>query len=161
METISHTFGPKVFDLWIYHRRDGEARYLLMHTSQEKADKWFGGGRFWQVPGDFYEEGEGTLAAIRRHLGDLGLDPVSVWACEYVYTIWNRRFDAIQIIPVFAAEVAGPVAIPLTWEHSEAGWFTGSECLDRINFWGLKEGLSRTREYVVDNPAPPQEFRLA
>lgn len=154
-------FGPRVFDLWIYSRSAGEARYLLMLTSQEKADKWFGGGRFWQVPGDFYGEGEETVAAIRRHLRDFALEASSIWACEHVYTIWNRRFDAIQIIPVFAAEVTEPREIPLTWEHSEAGWFTAAECLERINFWGLKEGLQRTREYVVDHPSPPREFRLA
>lgn len=160
MKETKQDFGPKVFDLWIYHRCDGEAKYLIMHTSQEKADKWFGGGRFWQIPGDSYQEGEATAEAIQRNLREFGLKPKSVWCCEYVYTIYNRRFDGIQIIPVFAAEVVEPKTIDLTWEHSEADWLTAKQCLQVINFWGLKEGLNRTREYVTENPNPPKEFQL-
>ena len=153
-------FGPDVFDLWLFHRKEGDPRYLLLHTSQEKADKWFGGGRFWQIMGDFLKENEKTQEGIDRHLDDLGLSAKSVWCCEFVYTIYNRRFDGIQIVPVFAAEVEEPGEIALTWEHSEQGWFTAEECLERINFWGLKEGLTKTREYVVDSPSIPAEFRL-
>ncbi len=35
-----------VFDLWGFHRDQGVPRHLMLHTSQAKADKWFGGGRF-------------------------------------------------------------------------------------------------------------------
>jgi hypothetical protein len=160
MDTAEHVFGPRTFDLWIFHRQGGEPRYLMLRTSQAKADKWFGGGRFWQVPGDFYAPGEGTLAAIRRHMGEWGLAPLAGWACEHVYTIWNRRFDAIQHIPVFCAEVAGPSAIPLTWEHSEAGWFTAAEAHERINFWALHEGLDRCRRLVIEAAHVPAEFRI-
>lgn len=118
---ISHMemmFGPRVYDLWIYSRKGGTPHYLMLHTSQEKADKWFGGGRFWQIPGDFYKENESTLDSIKNLLSTLTLEAKSIWCCEYVYTIYNRRFDRIQIIPVFAAEVETEKQIPLTWEHS-------------------------------------------
>lgn len=158
--SVDQNFGPKVFDLWIYHRVDGEPKYLMFHTSQEKADKWFNGGRFWQIAGEFYNEGESTISAIQRNLRDLQLSPKSIWCCEYVYTIYNRRFDGIQIIPVFAAEVAEAKKVSLTWEHSEASWLTASECHNKINFWGLHEGLKKTREFVTEHPNPPREFRL-
>ena len=44
-----------VFDVWVYRRDADAVRYLLMHTSQEKADRWFNGGRFWQIPSDCVE----------------------------------------------------------------------------------------------------------
>jgi hypothetical protein len=150
-----------VFDLWIFYRDKGVPRYLLMHTSQQKADKWFGGGRFWQVPGDFFQsEEEGAIEAIRRYLGKMSVDPLAIYACECVYTVYNRRFDALQTIPVFAAEIQGPVEVALTWQHSEYGWFTAEEAHKRINFWGLHEGLDRTKEYVTENENIPQEFCL-
>ena len=152
--------GPKVFDLWVYYPQKGEPRYLLLHTSQEKADKWFGSGRFWQIPGDFIKPHESMIEGIRRHLDSLGLKARSVWACEYVYTIYNRRFDSIQIIPVFAAEVSSPKDIPLSWEHSEFGWFTAAECMRRINFEGLKEGLRYTRRYVTEAKTRPKELKI-
>jgi hypothetical protein len=158
--SVPQRFGPPVFDLWIFHRQQGEPRYLMLLTSQEKADRWFGGGRFWQICGDFYTAEESTIEAIQRHLRDLKLTPVSAWCSEYVYTIYNRRFDALQFIPVFAAEIEGPVEIDLSWHHSEAGWFTAAECLERINFWGLEQGLAHTRRFVTEHPDPPKEFRL-
>ena len=150
-----------IFDLWLFHRDQDVPRYLMLRTSQEKADKWFGGGRFWQITGDFFaDEHEGAVEAILRHLRDLDVKPRAIYASEYVYTIYNRRFDALQTVPVFAAEVGGPVEIALGWEHSEAGWFTAAECHERINFWGLHEGLDRTRTHVTERDDLPLEFKL-
>ena len=150
-----------VFDLWVFYRDQGVSRYLMLHTSQAKADKWFGGGRFWQIPGDFFAtEEEGAVEGVLRHLGEPGVEPMGVFACEYVYTIFNRRFDALQTVPVFAAELAGPIDLALSWEHSESGWFTAEECHQRINFWGLHEGLDRTRSHVTEHPQMPPEFQL-
>jgi hypothetical protein len=54
-----------VFDLLLFYRGEAEPKYLLLHSSQEKTDKWFWGGRFWQVPGDFFaSEDEGAIPAI-------------------------------------------------------------------------------------------------
>ena len=150
-----------VFDLWVFYRDQGVARYLMLHTSQAKADKWFGGGRFWQIPGDFFAtEEEGAVDGVLRHLRDLEVEPMGVFACEYVYTIFNRRFDALQTVPVFAAELPGPIDLALSWEHSESRWFTAEECHQRINFWGLHEGLDRTRSHVTEHPKMPPEFQL-
>lgn len=146
-----------VFDLWVFCREESISRYLMLHTSQEKADKWFGGGRFWQIPGEFLEDGEKTIDGISRCLANLKLSPKSIWACEHVYTIYNRRFDSLQIIPVFAAEISKLQNIPLSWEHSEFRWFTAEECLNVINFWGLKDSLARLRTYVTEAESVPAE----
>jgi hypothetical protein len=149
-----------VFDLWTYHLADGEPKYLMMQTSQEKADKWFGGGRFWQIPGDFFRDDEDTIASIKRSLSDYNLTPKSIWTVEHTYTIYNRRRNAIEILPVFAAEVEYTNDIPLTWEHSEFAWLTAEECYDRVNFRGLIEGLDWTRQYITEAKTILKEFRL-
>lgn len=145
------------FDLWVFHRRPDEPRYLLLHTSREKADRWFGGGRFWQTPpGDLMRDGETLEEAIRRVLDGLGLELRGAWAAEHSYVIWNRRRGDLALLPVFAAEVAEAREVPMTWESSEQGWFTAAECMDRLFFRGFKEGLRCVREYVseVNEPAP-------
>jgi hypothetical protein len=123
--------NTNTFDLWVYHKKDGIPKYLLLHTSQEKADKWFSGGRFWQI-----------------------------WAAEHTYIIYNPRRECLETIPVFAAEVEGPQDFPLTWEHSEYGWFTPEECYERIHFRGLKEGLQWTRKYISEPSEPAKELRI-
>lgn len=145
------------FDLWFFHRGGDEPRYLLVQTSQEKADRWFDGGRFWQTPpGDRSRQGESAADAIRRRAAALGLELRGAWAAEHAYVIWNRRHDALMLIPVFAAEVAEAKPIPLGWESSDQDWFTAAECGERLYFRGLEEGLRCVREYVseVAEPAP-------
>jgi len=153
--------NASVFDLWVFAKSAEPTTYLLLHASQEKADKWFGGGRFRQIPSDFVRDDEALLAALGRTLGDYGLEAQSIWAVAHTYTIYNRRYDELQIVPVFAAEVTGEMVVSLTWEHSEFGWFTAEECAARLNIRGLREGLAWTREYITEQTAPALERRLA
>lgn len=148
-------------DLWVFVRAKEGPRYLLLHTSEEKADRFFGGGRFWQIPGSLLQAGEGVVAALERVLADLGLDAVHLWAVEHTYLIFNRRFQSLVAIPVFAAEVREQVAPRLDREHSEYGWFSAEECYDRLSFRGLREGLDWTRREISEHPSPRPEFRLA
>jgi ADP-ribose pyrophosphatase YjhB (NUDIX family) len=148
------------FDLWVYHKQDAKPKYLLFHTSQEKAEKWFHGGRFWQICGGFVGEEEELEAAFLRVLHCIGLEAIGIWACEHTYIYYNARRKNIEITPVFAAEVVEPKAIPLSWEHSEYGWFTNDECLERIHFRGLIEGLKWTRHYISEVEAPPENLRF-
>ncbi len=148
------------FDLWVFERSGPEAKYLLLHSSQEKADKWFNGGRFWQTLGDFVGDGEAVRDALVRALGEYALAPQALWIVDHVYTVYNRRREDIEVISVFAAEVDGPRDVPLTWEHAEFGWFAAEDCHARINFRGTREGLDWLRKGVTENPAPAAEFRL-
>jgi hypothetical protein len=100
-------FNPDVYDLWVFRRSERGVEFLVLLTSQLKADPYFNGGRFWQIPsGVFQDEGPAT-AAVDRTLAPYGLTARAVWAAEHTYTIYNRRFHELEVISVFAAEVAG------------------------------------------------------
>ncbi|RPI28384.1 MAG: hypothetical protein EHM61_05375 [Acidobacteria bacterium] len=149
------------FDLWIFSRQPDEPRYLLFHTSQEKADRWFGGGGFWQTPpGGLIEDNESLQHAINRIVGGLNLTLRAVWAAEYSYTIWNRRRSGLEMLPVFAAEVEEAKEVPMTWEASQQGWFTARECEERLFFRGHKESLKYIREYVSEVQEPAAMLRV-
>jgi len=148
------------FDLWVFRRDPDEPRYLILRTSQEKADRWFSGGRFWQIPGGFFELDEDVVGAIRRILAGISMSPKSLWVIEHTYTYYNRRRGDLEITPVFAAEVEGAQEVPLTWEHSEQRWATASECNQVIGFRGLLEGLEWTRRYVTEQVNPNPVFQL-
>ena len=148
------------FDLWVFTRAGNEPSYLLLHTSQEKADRFFGGARFWQIPGAFVEEGDEFPSVLERPLTELGLESSAIWAVEHVYPFFNRRFGDLQLIPVFAAEVPDRAEPKLTWEHSEFGWFTAGECEERLTFRGLIEGLEWTRRFISERKRPDEVFRV-
>jgi ADP-ribose pyrophosphatase YjhB (NUDIX family) len=149
-----------VFDVWVYRKDPDAVRYLVLHASQAKADRWFNGGRFWQIPSNFVE-GEETLAeAARRCLAGFGIEAASLWAVQHVYTIFNARFQEIQTILVLAAEVSSLSEIRLSWEHEEARWCTADECNELLGFRGLREGLAWTRADVSEVASPLPELRI-
>jgi hypothetical protein len=148
------------FDLWVFRRDQDEARYLVLHTSQEKADRWFGGGRFWQIPGDYVAEGESIESAAQRCVESYGLTARSLWAVEHTYMIYSRRRQGLEAITVLAADVTGSREVSLTWEHSEYRWATALECDSLFGFRHLKEGLAWTRHYVTEAATLLPELRL-
>jgi len=149
-----------VFDVWVFRRTEAGIRFLLLYTSQVKADRYFNGGRFWQIPSDFIGDQEDIVDAIDRRLAEFGLEPISVWAAEHAYTIYNRRFNTMQIIGVYAAETGSETVKLDPEEHSQAGWYSSDECLERIHFRGLKEGLRSVCEYVTGPVKPAAELQL-
>ena len=152
--------APNVFDVWTFQRQGGETRFLLLHASEEKARRHFGGGRFWQIPSDVIADGEAVTDAITRKLQRFGLTPTAIWAGEHAYIIYNRRFAEMQLIGVYAAEVVdAPVHLDPS-EHAEHAWLPYATCLERVHYRGLKDGLRSVQEYVTGATSPARELRL-
>ena len=152
--------AANVFDVWAFQRHGRDTRFLLLYTSEEKARRHFGGGRFWQIPSGVAEDGEAVTDAIARNLQGFGLTPKTMWAGEHAYIIYNRRFAEMQIIGVYAAEVADAAVHLDPSEHSEFAWLPYATCLDRVHYRGLKEGLRSVQEYVTGPASPAGELRL-
>ena len=154
-------FNPAVYDLWIFRRRSQGVEFLVLRTSQAKADRHFSGGRFWQVPSGVFQDGESVPDAVDRELAPYGLTARAVWAAEHTYTIYNRRFHEIQTISVFAVETDGTAPVRLNPEnHSEYEWLPYAGALERVHFRGLKDGLRSTQDYIVGADIPAPELRL-
>ena len=149
-----------VVDLWVFHKHDREPKYLLLQTSQEKADKWFNGSRFWQIPGGFLEEGKELADTMKEWLADYRIEPLGIWAAEYVSCYYNIRRKNLEMTPAFAAQITSPVEVPLSWHHSEFGWFTAEECRQRLTFRGLREGLDSVRAFVSEVEEPHGALRI-
>jgi hypothetical protein len=153
-------FRADGFDVWVFRRTPRGPEYLLLRTSREKAERWFGGGEFWQIPSDFTGD-LGVVQAVTGELGRLGLQPLSVWAAEHAYTIYNRRYEDIVHLAVFAAEVEDADAVRLGPEHAEHAWVAADEAQQRVTFRGLREGLLWVRHYITEAALPPPALRLA
>ena len=154
-------FNSNVIDIWCFHRDEkGEAKYLLLKISQEKADRYFNGGVFWHVPSGMLQEEDTAREGIVQAMGKLDLIPTAIWAIEHAYTIYNRRFNEVQVVTTFAIEVKESIQVDTGDEHSECGWFSAEECIERLNFRGQKEGLRWLREYITENENPHLELSL-
>ncbi len=151
-----------VYDVWVFRRGDREVEFLVLHTSQQKADRYFNGGRFWQIPSGVFQDGESVPAALDRKLAPYGLTANAVWAAEHTYTIYNRRFHEIQIISVFAVETdaAATTVVLDPEEHASFEWLPYEAALARVHYRGLKDGLRATHEYVTGTARPAAELQL-
>jgi hypothetical protein len=152
--------AANVFDVWAFRRRAGAVEFLLLHTSVEKAERYFNGGRFWQIPSDSVNDSESITDAICRVLGRYGQRPKCIWAGEHAYLIYNRRFAEMQAIAVYAAEVDDAAVRLEPSEHSEYQWLPFERCLDRVHYRGLKDGLRSVHEYVTGVDTPARELCL-
>lgn len=152
--------SANVFDVWVFRRRGDKVEFLLLYTSAEKAARYFNGGRFWQIPSNVVAEGESITQAITRVLEACGLRPRAIWAGEHAYLIYNRRFAEMQAIGVYAAEVDEAAVRLDPAEHSEFAWLSREECLSRVHFRGLKDGLQSVHEYVTGVEEPARELCL-
>ena len=151
-----------VYDIWVYRRAAEGVLYLLLRTSQAKAERHFAGGRFWQIPSGVFRTGESVGDAFDRELAHYGLSAHGIWAAEHAYTIYNRRFHEVQIVTVFAVETDAAVQdVTLdSVEHSEHEWLPYDAALERVHYRGLKDGLRSVAEYVTGTPTPAAELRL-
>lgn len=154
--------NPAVYDIWVFRRAVAATEFLVLHTSQEKADRYFNGGRFWQIPSGVFAADESVVAGVDRELAPYDLRPQAVWAAEHAYTIYNRRFHELQIISVFAVEVAvDSHAVRLNpTEHSAYEWLSYAAAYERVHYRGLKDGLRSVHEYVTGVAKPALELRL-
>ncbi len=152
--------SANIFDVWVFRRRGSGTEFLLLYTSVEKAARYFNGGRFWQIPSNFVSDGEAITDAIIRVLNRFGLRPKALWAAEHAYLIYNRRFAEMQAIGVYAAEVDDAAVRLDPAEHSEFAWLSREECLERVHYRGLKDGLRSVHEYVTGVEAPAKELCL-
>ena len=157
------------------HRRKKNQIEKLREASRRKAnglgefgmrsvvalfERFFNGGRFWQIPSNQVKDGEHITDAVARLLRAFGLKARNIWAAEHTYTIYNRRFNEMQIIGVYAAEVLESVVRLDAAEHAEAQWLPLEECLQRVHYRGLKDGLRSVHEYVTGVAAPARELCL-
>lgn len=148
-------FAPNIFDVWVFRRGAEGIQFLLLYTSLQKAERYFNGGRFWQIPSNLVKDGESITDAISRVLVSYGLRARRIWAGEHAYIIYNRRFAEMQVIGVYAAEVHDAKVRLDPSEHSDYAWLPFDACLERVHYRGLKDGLRSVQEYVtgVDHPA--------
>jgi 8-oxo-dGTP pyrophosphatase MutT (NUDIX family) len=148
--------NANVFDFWVFRRTPDGVRFLVVQASALKAQRYFNGGTFWQVPSGVFRDDESVPQAAERELAAYQLKVRTVWAAEHAYTIYNRRFHQVQVITVFAVEVAPGDPTLRADEHQAFAWLPYDDALARVHFRGLKDGLRSVQEYItgVERPAP-------
>ncbi len=139
-------------DVWVYRRKRKIVEYLLLRASKKKADKWFG-VKFWQIPSDKKLRNEKTSKAcyriVKKWTGLVGANAIFT---DHISMFYNRRTDAMHIMPAFAVEIVdNKQKVALTWEHDSYKWVSFKEAMKLVPFEGLKSGLEKLKGVAEDN----------
>jgi dATP pyrophosphohydrolase len=147
----------KMIEVCVFSRKDGEVRFLLLRRSPD--EKIYPG--IWQFISGSVEDGEHAHeAALRELKEETGFEPQALWVVPHVNVFYDVDYDAVNLMPVFAAEVADRPTPTLCPEHSEFEWLPYQEALRRLVWPGQKEAMRIVWEYVLTNSVAGQQTRI-
>lgn len=63
--------NPAVLDVWVFRRRRTGVEYLVLQSSELEAERYFDGGRFWQIPSGVFKDGGNSSRRARARIADL------------------------------------------------------------------------------------------
>ena len=109
-------------------------------------------GGTWQAIHGGIEPGETAVQAARREAREeTGLEPVSLWALDYVEVHYQPHQDALRVVPCFAAQFPADTQPRLGPEHEAYAWLALEGALRRVLWRGQREAL-RTLHRTIARP---------
>jgi len=127
----------------IFRRVNSEIEFLLMKRAPNEIYP-----NIWQmVTGSIEPVEKAYETAIREIVEETSLHPKSFWNVPSVNSFYSTESDSINMVPVFAAEVASESEVILSDEHSEYLWCS-KERANKLFAWpGQRESVNIISEY--------------
>ncbi len=136
----------RIVEICVFRFIKDQPEYLLLHRAKD--EKVYPG--IWQLMSGTIEKEEGGVeAALREFREETGMKVERFWVVPYVNSFYDPDYDAINLSPLFAAQVDEGSEPRLSREHFEYGWFTYEEASRKLVWPGQRAGLKVTHEYVV------------
>lgn len=137
----------RLIDLYPYKREGKKIFYLLFKRA---IGRIYDGQ--WRMVGGKVQSGESHWeAALRELKEETNLKPQRMWVIPSVNSFYEHQTDIILIIPAFAAEIDGTKPILLDAEHSEYGWFSLDDAVDKIFWPEQRRLLMLTNSLITSN----------
>jgi len=140
------TLASRIVEVCIFKFENDRAWFLLLHRSKE--EKIY--PDLWQFVSGSIEGEERAADAARRELEEeTGLKPKAFWTVPLVTSFYDPGWDAVNLSPLFAAQVDIGDQPRLSAEHREFGWFSYEDAIRKLVWPGQREGMRIVREYII------------
>ncbi|MGB2869212.1 MAG: NUDIX pyrophosphatase [Bacteroidota bacterium] len=140
------SIASEIVEVCIFRLVRNEAQYLLLKRSAE--DKLYPGT--WQIVTGMIEGGEQSVeAALREVQEETGLRLKRFWTAPTVASFYDPTHDRIQLIPMFAAEIAPGQEPKLSSEHQEHAWLSLEQARERLVWPSQRKALNIVQKYIV------------
>ena len=147
----------KIIEVCIFKIENGNPLFLLLHRSKD--EKIY--PDIWQFVSGSIEGNEKAVDAALRELSEeTGLAPKAFWVVPFVNSFYDPAWDAVNLSPLFAAEVEAGKEPKLSDEHYEFGWYPYDDAFKRLVWPGQREGLRVIREYLLSDEKASKLTRI-
>jgi dATP pyrophosphohydrolase len=141
MQTLS-----RIVEVCVFRIESGAPEYLILQRSS--VDDLYPG--LWQfVTGTLQRSEAGKEAALRELKEETGISAKRFWIVPYVDSYYDSSKDAVQLVPVFAAQADAQSGVVLSSEHQMYEWMKYREAIDRLVWPGQKHVVKIVEEYIV------------
>ena len=127
---------------------NAEPQFLVLQRAEK--EKLYPG--LWQIVTGTMKKNERALhAALRELKEETGLSPRRCWAVPYVDSYFDPAAEAIQVVPVFAAELDSFSTVHVSSEHQRFQWLRLKNAQQRLVWPGQRRAMEIVHEFIVEN----------
>ena len=135
-------------EVCVFRTLKTETHFLVLQRALE--EKLYPG--LWQIVTGTMKKNESALkAALRELREETGLPPQRCWTIPYVDTYFDLAKDTIQLVPVFAVELASSSTVHLSSEHQRFEWLRWEDARQRLVWPGQRHSMDIVHEFIIGN----------
>jgi len=135
----------RVIDCHIVFLGNGEPDFLLL----KQADNIIYPGIWQCVTGKIEPKEKPYQTAIREIEEETNLLPKTMWTIDQVNHYYEAKFDRMNLIPIFGAEVDS-ITISLSDEHKDYKWCSINEATELLLWKQQKTGLQEFHDMLTN-----------
>ncbi|MGA3286718.1 MAG: NUDIX domain-containing protein [Bacteroidota bacterium] len=140
------TILSQIVEICIFRWSAGEPQYLLLQRADD--EELYPG--IWQiVTGSMKKNESADKAALRELEEETGLRPKRFWIVPIMDSYFDRRNDAVQMVPIFATEVDAALNVRLSREHRRFEWLVYVAARDRVVWPGQRQAIEIVHEFIA------------
>ncbi len=137
----------KIVEVCVFTAKTGAPGYLLLKRA-ENEDIYPG---IWQlITGGIHDNEKAYEAAVRELREETGLVPERLYTVPHVSIFYDAGYDAVNLSPVFAAEIDRRAGPALSDEHAVWRWCSYEEAHELLVWPAQKEGLTIVHRYITE-----------
>ena len=123
-------------------------QYLILRRATDYLrDQWC------QIAGAVEPHETAWQAALRELREETGLAPLSLYSADRFEQFYRADWDALILVPLFAAFVAPTSAVCLNPEHSDYRWCARDEALSLLELYNQRTNILHVHaEFIERTP---------
>lgn len=138
--------ASRIVEVCVFRFVKNSPEYLLLKRASDETIY----PNIWQLISGSIDEGEKAYeAALREMREETALQPVRFWVVPFVNAFYDPGYDAVNLSPFFAAQVAPDAEPTLSAEHQSHVWLRLDHARRKVVWPGQRQGLNIVHEYIV------------